>query len=139
DPTHFTIFTGTNYSQTVNGQTVFPLVSPPLVRSGTVGVQQSTWIVNTTDTSSTSSLTQTPLRSPTVFNFFFPDYKFPGILASAGLTTPEFQLTSDTEVAHQMNFLYNGILVASNPNGLTGFRSGNGAIVLDVGPWMTAA
>ena len=85
------------------------------------------------------SLGQNPLRSPTVFNFFFPDYKFPGILASAGLTTPEFQLTSDTEVANQMNFLYSGIIPAANPNGFTGFRAGNGSIVLDLNPWMTPA
>src|SRR2546426_490667 len=93
-----------------------------------------------TDTGSSSSLSQTPLNSPTVFNFFFPDYRFPGVLASAGLTTPEFQLTSDTSAALQMNFLESGLLVnGSNTNGLTSFNKRNGAIVLDVGPWMTTA
>ena len=135
DSDHFTVVSPVSTSQTQPTLTVYPLVAPPLVRSGNVTLQSGTWNIGSSD----GDLTQTPLRSPTVFNFFFPDYKFPGILASAGLTTPEFQLTSDTEVAHQMNFLYNGILVASNPNGLTGFRSGNGAIALDVGPWMTAA
>jgi len=75
-----------------------------------------------------------------VFNFYFPDYKFPGILASAGLTTPEFQLTSDTGVVLQMNFLTLGILGnTGNTNGLSSFSGGNGAITLDIAPWMTPA
>ena len=96
--------------------------------------------MNATDTGGSSSLNQAPLSSPTVFNFFFPDYKFPGPLASAGLTTPEFQLTSDTGTAQQMNFLEGGILNnGGNTNGLSSFIGGNGAIAVDVGPWMTPA
>src|ERR1041384_1576773 len=95
--------------------------------------------MNAADVGSSSSLLQTPMNSPTVFNFYFPDYKFPGLLASAGLTTPEFQLTSDTGVVLQMNFLESGILNnVGNTNGLSSFNNGNGAIVLDLGPWMTA-
>ena len=138
--THFTAITTSVANQTQNGLTVFPLVAPPLVRSGSVVVQWNTWAMNATDTGSSSSLSQTPLNSPTVFNFFFPDYRFPGVLASAGLTTPEFQLTSDTSAALQMNFLESGLLVnGNNTNGLTSFNNRNGAIVLDVGFWMTPA
>ena len=61
------------------------------------------------------------------------------MLASAGLTTPEFQLTSDTGVANQMNFLYNGIIPSTDVNGFTGFRGGNGSIMLDLRPWMNSA
>ena len=86
-----------------------------------------------------SGLLQSPLNSPTVFNFFMPDFRFPGALASAGLTTPEFQLTSDTTVALQMNFMERGLLVNGNTNGLSSFNNGNGAIALDLGPWMTPA
>jgi hypothetical protein len=94
--------------------------------------------MNATDTGSTASLNQSPLSSPTVFNFFYPDYKFPGPLASAGITTPEFQLTSDTSTAQQMNFMEGGILNnAANTNGLSSFVGGNGAVALDLGPWMT--
>ena len=65
-------------------------------------------------------------------------YEFPGALASAGLTTPEFQLTSDTGVALTMNFLEGGILNnSSNTNGLSSFTAGDGDIVLDIGAWMT--
>jgi hypothetical protein len=103
-----------------------------------VTLQQGTWNLGYTDTGSSSSLLQSPLRSPTVFNFYFPNYEFPGALASAGLTTPEFQLTSDTGVALQMNFLEGGILNnTGNTNGLSSFTGGDGDIVLDIGPWMT--
>jgi hypothetical protein len=93
-----------------------------------------------TDSGSTLSLSQTPLNSPTVFNFFVPDYKFPGILSSSGMTTPEFQLTSDTSVVLQMNFLSTSVFNnGNNTNGLSSFTAGNGSIALDLGPWMTPA
>jgi hypothetical protein len=94
-----------------------------------------------TDSGGTFNLSQSPLSPPTVFNFFFPNYQFPGALASAGLTTPEFQLTSDTSVALQMNFLEGGIVGGNgnNTNGLNSFNNGSGAIVLDIGPWMSAS
>ncbi len=50
--------------------------------------------MNATDSGTTSSLMETPMSAPTVFNFYYPEYQFPGALASAGLTTPEFQLTT---------------------------------------------
>ena len=101
-------------------------------------VQQSTWNMSYTDSGTVSSLSQSPLRSPTVFNFFYPGYEFPGVLASAGLTTPEFQLTTDSGVAAQMNFIEGGILEnTGNTNGLSSFTGGNGSIVLNLAPWMT--
>lgn len=140
DATHFTIFTGNSANTTQNGQTLYPLIAPPLARSGTLQVLWDTWQVGFTDTGSSSALGQTPLNSPTVFNFFFPDYKFQGPLAAAGLTTPEFQLTSDTTVAWQMNFLEGALLNnTGNTNGLSSFVGGGGAIGLDLGPWMTTA
>jgi hypothetical protein len=119
---------------------VLPLVAARLVRSGTVSVRYANWNMGYTDGGSSSSLSQTPLNAPTVFNYFFPDYKFQGALASAGMTTPEFQLTSDTSVVLQMNFIWGGIFNnGANTNGLSSFSSGNGAIMLDVGPYMTPA
>jgi hypothetical protein len=133
DSEHFTFLVTNSVRQTQNGMIVYPLVPPAIHRSGTVSVQLSTWHMSSTD----STLTQTPLRSPTVFNFFFPDFRFPGALASAGLTTPEFQLTSDTSVAVQMNFMEGGLLVGANTNGIASFVGGNGAVDLDLGSWMT--
>ena len=83
-------------------------------------------------------MSEQPFYPPTVFNFFFPNYQFPGALAAAGLTTPEFQLTTDSGVAAQMNFIEGGILNnTGNTNGLSSFTGGNGSIVLNLGPWMT--
>lgn len=78
---------------TRNGALVATRESYALDRSGgTVALTFSDWGLNDTET----DLSQTPMRSPTVFNFFEPDYSFPGILAQAGLVTPEFQLTTIT-------------------------------------------
>ena len=119
---------------------VLPLAPAPVTRSGTVSIGYSTWDMEYTDSGFSSSLSQTPLHSPTVFNFFVPDYKFPGILASSGLTTPEFQLTSDSSVVLQINFFSTGMLNnGSNTNGLSSFVAGNGSIALDLSPWMTPA
>jgi len=140
DATHFTFIATNSATTTLDSQTIYPLVPPPLVRSGTVAVTWNTWALNATDTGSSASLAQTPLNSQTVFNFFFPSYAFPGPLSDAGLTTPEFQLTSDTSVAWQMNFVEGGLLNNSgNTNGLSSFINGGGALTLDVGPWMTPA
>ncbi|MFZ0826477.1 MAG: DUF1800 family protein [Verrucomicrobiia bacterium] len=138
DASHFTLTVTTSSNQTQSSFSLYPLAPPVLIRSGNVVVQWSTWNFGYTDAGSSSSLSQSPLRAPTVFNFYYPSYEFPGALASAGLTTPEFQLTSDTSVALQMNFLEGGILNnAGNTNGLSSFTGGNGSLVLDIGPWMT--
>jgi uncharacterized protein (DUF1800 family) len=73
---------------------------------------------------------QAPLRSPTVFNFFLPDYTPPGELTTLNLDGPEFQITTDTSIASVSNVL--------------GYRiyydwRGNGSqlpedIVVDLGP-----
>jgi hypothetical protein len=88
DPKHFTIYTTNSANQNQNSLAVYSLNPPPLSRSGTVVVQESTWNMSYTDGGGASSLFQSPLRSPTVFNFFYPGYEFPGVLAAAGLTTP---------------------------------------------------
>jgi len=137
DATHFIVTTTNSTNQNENSLTVYALNPPLLTRSGIVVVQENTWNMSYTDTGTTSSLSQSPLRSPTVFNFFYPGYEFPGVLASAGLTTPEFQLTTASGVPAQMNFIEGGILNnTGNTNGLSSFTGGNGSIVLNLGPWM---
>lgn len=49
---------------------------------------------------------QAPLRSPTVFNFFKPDYRQPGEVTTRGLNSPEFQVLGDTLVVATPNNLY---------------------------------
>ncbi|MBI5395257.1 MAG: DUF1800 family protein [Verrucomicrobia bacterium] len=68
-------------------------------------------------TTTDSNLGQTPLNSPTVFNFYEPDYSFPGEIATAGLYSPEFQITSETTVIQADNFLQTGVYNTS------GFKS----------------
>ncbi|RME67201.1 MAG: hypothetical protein D6781_13695, partial [Verrucomicrobia bacterium] len=48
---------------------------------------------------------QSPLRAPTVFNFFEPGYAQPGILAAAGLVAPEFQITNEQSLVATTNIL----------------------------------
>ncbi len=137
-PNEFTVTSTNSSTQIQDGLTVYPLVAPPLARSGNVVMRENTWNMGYTDMGANASLSQSPLRSPTVFNFFYPGYQFPGALASAGLTTPEFQLTTASGVALQMNFAEGGILNnTGNTNGLSSFTGGNGSIVLDIAPWMT--
>jgi hypothetical protein len=53
-----------------------------------------------------SSFDQTPLKSPTVFNFFEPDYMFSGETGNSGLFSPEFQITSETSAVNTANWFY---------------------------------
>ena len=61
------------------------------------------------------SLAQEPMNSPTVFNFFLPDYQAPGAIAQAGLYSPEFQLTTEPVVATTANFLNKAIYTYLGP------------------------
>ena len=48
---------------------------------------------------------QTPLASPSVFNFFQPDFAPNGPVADAGLVAPEFQITTDASVTWMANII----------------------------------
>ena len=61
-------------------------------------------------------LAQSALRSPTVFNFFRPDYVLPGALASAGLVAPEYEITDATYAISVPNFLRTFIFNAAGTN-----------------------
>jgi len=137
-PDAFTISSPVMMDRADENLVVLPLEPAPINRGGGVALRYSTWAMNQTDIDYSATLSQTPLNSPTVFNFFQPGYKFPGPLADAGLTTPEFQLTTDTSIVLQMNFFAGGVLFPSgNTNGLSSFNGGSGAIRLDFAPWMT--
>jgi uncharacterized protein (DUF1800 family) len=61
-----------------------------------------------------TQLAQTPLRAPTVFNFFEPDFIYPGTLSDNGLFAPEFQVTNETQVLNMDNFFWDGIRFANS-------------------------
>jgi hypothetical protein len=53
-----------------------------------------------------NALGQSPLRSPSVFNFFRPGYVPPSTaLAAAKAVAPEFQIVNETSVGGYLNFM----------------------------------
>ncbi len=55
-------------------------------------------------------LAQTPMRSPSVFNFFRPEFVPPGsAIAVANLVAPEMQITDETSVTGYLNFMRDAI------------------------------
>lgn len=119
-----------------NGVNLWPLVAPPTGRSGVVSVNQSTFVLGSTE----ATLAQSPLNAPTVFNYFFPDYKFPGSLSNAGIDSPEFQLSTDTNLSNLTNTMTNMFIGTGggngNVNGLSSFNNGGGSIVFDLGAYL---
>ena len=67
------------------------------------------WAIgNTTDPG--TRLGQSPLRSPSVFNFFRPGYVPPNsAIGSAGLVAPEFQITNESSVIGYLNYLQRAV------------------------------
>ena len=60
-----------------------------------------------------NSLGQTPMRSPSVFNFYRPEFQPPNTtIATANLYAPEMQITEETSVVGYLNFMRDAI-----PNG----------------------
>jgi uncharacterized protein (DUF1800 family) len=74
----------------------------------TIGVTDTSdnWTLYSWDFVGPTQLGQSPLRSPSVFNFYRPGYVPPNTaLATAGLVAPEFQIVNETTVAGYLNFL----------------------------------
>ncbi len=67
------------------------------------------WRVGNTDNPSTS-LGQTPMRSPSVFNFYRPGYVAPGTASAArGLAAPELQIAHETSSAGYVNYMRDAV------------------------------
>ncbi|MDO9091777.1 MAG: DUF1800 domain-containing protein [Rubrivivax sp.] len=65
--------------------------------------------VGSTDPAGTA-LGQSPMRSPSVFNFYRPGYVAPGTAAAArSLQSPEMQIAHETSVAGYVNFMRDNI------------------------------
>jgi uncharacterized protein (DUF1800 family) len=52
---------------------------------------------------------QAPQRSPTVFNFFKPDFEQPGEVEDRGLVSPEFQILTDTAIVATPNYFFHEV------------------------------
>jgi hypothetical protein len=130
------------YSGTLSGSIHAASVGLIIDRSGNTISGYSDWNVGNSDT----DLGQTPLAADTVFNYFQPDYQYPGVLATSGLTTPEFQISSETNVIRQANFIFGGIYSTTSTtsvptttgysNGFSSFRTGKDDMMMDFSPWM---
>ena len=76
-------------------------------------------IYNTDDPG--SQLGQSPLRSPTVFNFFRPEFvNAGGLTAAHGLVAPEMQVTTESSTAGYPNFMIAAVRGGVGVRGLTG-------------------
>lgn len=63
------------------------------------------WRIGNMDNPATS-LGQSPLRAPSVFNFYRPGYMAPGTRSAvAGLVAPELQIAHETSVAGYVNYM----------------------------------
>ena len=95
-----------------------------------------------------SSLGQTPLEAPTVFNWFYPDYSTGGAIADAGLVTPEFQIATEINTISHINRNYSittsstGESASSLPNyAATGYGADADHLIpnITLGPTATQA
>ncbi|MDA0577485.1 MAG: DUF1800 family protein, partial [Verrucomicrobia bacterium] len=68
-----------------------------------------------------SSLGQTPLNAPSVFNWWHPDYSVPGPVAAAGLDSPEFEIATESQVFNFANIFNLSLWNANGANTLAGF------------------
>jgi Protein of unknown function (DUF1800) len=67
------------------------------------------WAIGNTSDPGTR-LGQSPLRSPSVFNFFRPGYVPPNsAIGSAGLVAPEFQITNESSVVGYVNYMQRAV------------------------------
>ena len=72
-----------------------------------------------------SKLGQSPLRSPSVFNFFRPGYVPPNsAIAGRALNAPEFQITTESSVAGYVNFMQKNIA-----SGIAGLKADTSALL----------
>ena len=69
------------------------------------------------DLGSSDSLGQSPLRAPSVFNYYHPDYTPSGPLAVAQLFGPEFEITNSATISGFMDFSKYGIIGGFNSSG----------------------
>jgi uncharacterized protein (DUF1800 family) len=83
------------------------------------------WAIGDTSDPATR-LGQSPLRSPSVFNFFRPGYVPPtSVIAAASLVAPEFQITNETTMVGYLNYLQTAI-----SNGVGDVKADYSALVL---------
>ncbi len=94
-----------NLSSTSFGKVREPILRfTAWARAYNVTSPSDAWAIGNTSESS-SRLGQSPLRSPSVFNFFRPGYVPPAL----GVVAPEFQIVNESSVVGYANYMQNAI------------------------------
>ncbi|MBX2824674.1 MAG: DUF1800 domain-containing protein [Gammaproteobacteria bacterium] len=75
-----------------------------------------------------SELGQSPLNSPSVFNFFTPFYSLPGEIQDRGLVSPEFEIHDETSIIKITNRLLASTLWSHNYQ----YESDENRLALDI-------
>ena len=102
-------------ARTAPTSNTFGKVREPILRftqwARACGAKSSSDNWNTGATSDPATqLGQTPLRSPSVFNFFRPGYVPPNsLIAAQKLVAPEFQIIDEVSVAGYLNFMQKAV------------------------------
>lgn len=87
-----------------------------------------------------SGISQGPLQSPTVFNFFHPEFSPPGPVSSGTALGPEFEITTTTAIASTQNYFGNLVTSADTSNGnlftanLIGYYGCNTSVLTNTDP-----
>jgi uncharacterized protein (DUF1800 family) len=74
------------------------------------GAKMQNGYYNIYDLGGSDSLGQSPVRAPSVFNFYHPDFAPSGVLSNAGLVGPEFEITNSATISGFMDFSKYGII-----------------------------
>jgi len=90
--------------------TTFGHLREPMVRmiqfARTFGFDSARGSWKMYDQSKMTQLAQSPIRSPSIFNFFRPAYTPPGsAIAEVGLVAPEFQIVNESSVSAYINYM----------------------------------
>ena len=89
-----------------------------------------TWKIGDLSNAATQ-LGQSPLRSPSVFNFFRPGYVPPSTALSQGTVAPEFQLVTESSVGSYLNYMSGVILNGLGSSDITAPYTAELALVTD--------
>lgn len=115
----------------------FGHVREPMLRlvqwARTCGVASANGSWRIGNLSSTSDgLGQSPLRSPSVFNFYRPGYVPPSTaIAGKGMVAPEFQIVTETSVGGYINFIARILQPGFNSRDVVAAYASEKALVLD--------
>lgn len=82
---------------------------------------------------------QAALRSPSVFNFFQPQYQPVGAITNAGLVAPEFQIVQENSVVSAANKLWNASFEYRYSGGLGRNDYNEYVVLMDFRPWEAKA